>query len=147
MGWLRCRLSFFLLRSAVLCIRGAHSSLGRAATSVSLPVDLVTSESQVTHELTLQHHSLSILHLSVSHSSCYFCLYLTSVPFINPRRTCAARVTVVVLCVCLCVCLQLFSHYRLRGGLHERYQQLQCYKGKKNNVAILLKRLRLRDMV
>ena len=40
---------------------------------------------------------------------------------INPRRACAARVTVVVLCVCLSVCLsvcqQLFSHYRLRGGL------------------------------
>ena len=33
---------------------------------------------------------------------------------INPRRACAARVTVVVLCVCLsvclCICLRLFSH-------------------------------------
>ena len=28
----------------------------------------------------------------------------------------------------------------------ERYQQLQCYKGKKKYVAILLKRLRSRDM-
>ena len=42
---------------------------------------------------------------------------------INPRRACAARVTVVVLCVYTsrnsgpCVCLRLFSHYRLRGGL------------------------------
>ena len=40
---------------------------------------------------------------------------------INPRRACAARVTVVVLCVCVsvcvCVCLLLFSDYRLRGGL------------------------------
>ena len=40
---------------------------------------------------------------------------------INPRRACAARVTVVGLCVCLSVCLfvcrRLFSHYRLRGGL------------------------------
>ena len=25
--------------------------------------------------------------------------------FINPRRACAARVTVVVLCVCVCVCV------------------------------------------
>ena len=24
--------------------------------------------------------------------------------FINPRRACAARVTVVVLCLCVCVC-------------------------------------------
>ena len=30
---------------------------------------------------------------------------------------------------------------------YERYQQLQCYKGLKNNVAILLKRLRSRDIV
>ena len=41
--------------------------------------------------------------------------------FINPRRACAARVTVVVLCVCPSVCLfvypRLFSDYRLRGGL------------------------------
>ena len=29
----------------------------------------------------------------------------TLVLFINPRRACAARVTVVVLCVCLCVCV------------------------------------------
>ena len=36
---------------------------------------------------------------------------------INPRRACAARVTVVVLCVCLSVCLLLFSHHGLRGGL------------------------------
>ena len=40
---------------------------------------------------------------------------------VNPRRACAARVTVVGLCVCLSVCLsvcrRLFSHYRLRGGL------------------------------
>ena len=40
---------------------------------------------------------------------------------INPRRACAARVTVVVLCVCVSVCLsvcqQLFSHHGLRGGL------------------------------
>ena len=46
---------------------------------------------------------------------------LMYVVLINPRRACAARVTVVVLCVCLSVCLfvcqRLFSHYRLRGGL------------------------------
>ena len=67
---------------------------------------------------------------------------------INPRRACAARVTVVVLCVCLSVCLSVYDYSRTTGyeAVHERYQQLQCYKGKKNNVAILLKRLRSRDM-
>ena len=44
-------------------------------------------------------------------------LVRTMFTIINPRRACAARVTVVVLCVCLFVCQHLFSHYRLRGGL------------------------------
>ena len=71
---------------------------------------------------------------------------------INPRRACAARVTVVVLCVCpsacLFVCLFVSIYSRTTGyeAAYERYQQLQCYKGRKNNVAILLKRLRSRDM-
>ena len=67
---------------------------------------------------------------------------------INPRRACAARVTVVVLCVCLSVCLFVSIYSRTTGyeAAYERYQQLQCYKGRKNNVAILLKRLRSRDM-
>ena len=38
--------------------------------------------------------------------------------FINPRRVCTARVTLLGLCVCVClsVCHQLFWHYRLQGG-------------------------------
>ena len=49
-GWLRCRLSFSLLRSSILCIRGARSSKGRVPCSVPLPVDLhvVHSESRFT---------------------------------------------------------------------------------------------------
>ena len=67
---------------------------------------------------------------------------------INPRRACAVRVTVVVLCICLFVCLSVYDYSRTTGyeAAHERYQQLQCYKGKKNNMAILLKRLHSRDM-
>ena len=63
---------------------------------------------------------------------------------INPRRACAARVTVVGLCVCLSVCVSVDDYSRTTGyeAAYERYQQLQCYKGMKNNVAILLKRLR-----
>ena len=72
----------------------------------------------------------------------------TLVPFINPQRACAARVTIVGLCVCLSVCLSVDDYSRTTGykAAYERYQQLQCYKGMKNNVAILLKRLRSRDM-
>ena len=66
---------------------------------------------------------------------------------INPRRACAARVTVVVLSVCLFVCLcTFFSRTTGYETAYERYQQLQCYKRKKNNVAILLKPLRSGDM-
>ena len=67
---------------------------------------------------------------------------------INPRRACAARVTVVVLCVCLSVRLFVTHYSRTTGyeAAYERYQQIQCYKGRKDNVAILLKRLRSRDM-
>ena len=74
--------------------------------------------------------------------------YTESVLLINPRCACTARVTVVVLCVCLSVCLFVSDYSRTTGyeAAYERYQQLQCYKGKKNNVAILLKRLRSRDM-
>ena len=62
------------------------------------------------------------------------------VVIINPRRAYAARVTVVVLCV--------YDYSRTTGyeAAYEPYQQLQCYKGKKKYVAILLKRLRSRDM-
>ena len=54
----------------------------------------------------------------------------------------------VCLFVCLSVCLSVYYYSRTTGyeAAYERYQQLQCYKGKKNNVAILLKRLRSRDM-
>lgn len=44
MSWLRCRLAFSLLRSAIQCIRGARSSCGHAAKSQTPPLDLVISE-------------------------------------------------------------------------------------------------------
>ena len=52
---------------------------------------------------------------------------------INPRRACAARVTVLGLCVCLSVCLSVDDYSRTTGyeAAYERYQQLQCYKGMK----------------
>ena len=50
--------------------------------------------------------------------------------------------TDVVLCVCLSNCSRTTGY----EAAYERYQQIQCYKGRKINVAILLKRLRSRDM-
>ena len=66
------------------------------------------------------------------------------VSLINPRRACAARVTVVVLCTCLSVCLSVYDYSRTTGyeAAYERYQHPLCYKGMKKYVTILLKRLR-----
>lgn len=45
MAWLRCRLNFSLLRSAIQCIRGARSTIGHAAfSSPSPPIDIAVSE-------------------------------------------------------------------------------------------------------
>ena len=50
--------------------------------------------------------------------------------------------------VCLFVCLSVYDYFRTTSyeAAYERYKQLQCYKGMKHYVAILLKRLCLRDM-
>ena len=46
-SWIRCLLSFSLLRSAIQCIRGARSSRGRAAKQPITPADLVSSEARI----------------------------------------------------------------------------------------------------
>ena len=65
---------------------------------------------------------------------------------INPRRMRSEGYS--SRSVCLSVCLSVSDYSRTTGyeAAYERYQQLQCYRGKKNNVAISLKRLRSRDM-
>ena len=47
MGWLRCSLSFSLLRSAIQCIRGARSTIGHYIAAPP-PMDLVRMESNLT---------------------------------------------------------------------------------------------------
>ena len=46
LSWLRCRLNFSLLRSAIQCIRGARSSVGQAMKTPP-PMDLAMSELQI----------------------------------------------------------------------------------------------------
>ena len=46
LSWVRCRLSFSLLRSAIQCIRGARSSCGHASKPTP-PIDLISSEAQL----------------------------------------------------------------------------------------------------
>ena len=47
MSWLRCTLSFSLLRSSIQCIRGSRSAGGRAVKHQIPPIDLVTSEASL----------------------------------------------------------------------------------------------------
>ena len=46
MAWIRCSLSFSLLRSSIQCIRGARSSIHFAARQPVPPLDLVSSEAR-----------------------------------------------------------------------------------------------------
>ena len=48
MGWLRCRQSFAILRSSIMCIRGTRSSFGRTLNEKDLT--LASTEGQVQHE-------------------------------------------------------------------------------------------------
>ena len=45
MGWLRCSLSFSLLRSSLMCLRGSRSSSG--SPGVPAAVDLVVAEGRL----------------------------------------------------------------------------------------------------
>ena len=47
MGWIRCCLSFSLLRSAITCLQGSRSSYHRPASPSDLPIDVITREGRV----------------------------------------------------------------------------------------------------
>ena len=72
MAWLRCGLSFSLLRSSIMCIRGARSSRGHAASCPAVSVDIICREAQVSAEpFTL------VLPASLHVSPCSLvCIYL-----------------------------------------------------------------------
>ena len=47
MGWIRCRLSFSLLRASIMCFRGARSSIGHASRQPEPPINIISSEGHV----------------------------------------------------------------------------------------------------
>ena len=57
MGWVRCCLSFSLLRSAIRCLRGSRSSRGSFGRSLgTAPIDLIQmhgDQAAVTHAVTV----------------------------------------------------------------------------------------------
>ena len=69
--------------------------------------------------------------------------------FINPRRACAARVTVLGLSVCPSVRLSVRYHFfaTTRNEVAKKqYKRVQCYTGLIFKMAIFQKRLRSGDM-
>ena len=50
-AWIRCSLSFSLLRSSIQCIRGARSAGGRASNQFVPPIDLVSAEAKISSSL------------------------------------------------------------------------------------------------
>ena len=44
LSWLRCSLGFVLLKCAIQCIGGAHSSIGATGRQMLPPLDLVAAE-------------------------------------------------------------------------------------------------------
>ena len=47
-GWIRCRLSFALLRASIMSVRGARSSANRPANeALHVPVELQSAEGQL----------------------------------------------------------------------------------------------------
>ena len=69
MSWLRCRLAFSLLRSAIQCIRGARSRCGHAAKSLASPLDLVTSDLKL---ISVMAYSF-VIHMYVHRTRIHFC--------------------------------------------------------------------------
>ena len=68
-------------------------------------------------------------------------MYSVHSVFINPRRACAARVTVVVLSVCLSVCLSVttFSVATSNKTANKRYYWVQCHTGFTFKIAFFCK--------
>ena len=61
--------------------------------------------------------------------SALFCSNIPTFLFVNPRRACAAIITVVVLCVCMYVCMYMYVCPLIPATSHigitkERYQQI-----------------------
>ena len=78
MGWLRYRLSFSLLRSSIMCIRGARSSLHCFERQATIPIDLVAQESGLSCILNLVFTNQYTYNLHFSILTLSFCIFIVS---------------------------------------------------------------------
>ena len=78
MGWLCCRLSFSLLRSSIMCIRGACSSLHCFERQATIPIDLIAQESGLSCTLNLVFTNQYTYNLHFSNLTFSFCIFIVS---------------------------------------------------------------------
>ena len=89
--WLRCRLNFSLLRSAIMCIRGSRSTFSPDSTSPTESIDLALHEGQVSAFEFLSLHSLF-----VSSPVYIMCIMFTFLPIALPclkKKACTRHLT------------------------------------------------------
>ena len=80
MAWLRCRLTFSLLRSAIQCIRGGLSSCGHACTHILSPhgpCRQYLSSSWTNHHCKVVHIHCIALYFYFHHCTLHFVTTLT----------------------------------------------------------------------
>lgn len=80
MNWLRCRISFSLLRSSIRCLRGARSTIGKPVGPICHAVDLVRATHSLPfcccYEFFIQHYFLIFYYFNLPIYHCIFILLL-----------------------------------------------------------------------
>ena len=92
-AWIRCQLSFSLVRSSVMCLRGARSSYHRPARpDCDIPLDVPSQKgtSQRTKELWTLHRQFSLL-------TFYTLTYVFGLVYVCMRMSCNSNVTGTIL--------------------------------------------------
>ena len=72
MGWLRCRLSFAILRSAIMCIRGTRSSFGRPVNEANL----IWPPWKARYPLTIRVIDFTFMYSSTVYYTTYIYIYI-----------------------------------------------------------------------
>ena len=80
MSWLRCKLTFSLLRLAIQCLRGARSSTGHPHRSLAM--DLITAELHLRKDIS--HFMNNLINQPTSHHPCS--LYIQASAFVSKRK-------------------------------------------------------------
>ena len=89
--------------------------LALTACIINIPISVIILFPNATESISLTFRLTEYLSVTRHVATGVHTLHVKAVSFINPRRACAARVTVVVLCVCVSVCLCVYDYSRTTG--------------------------------